>query len=910
MRTWLLTLSLMMITALSCSSDPVVTSSDLAEFSSPAHSVGAQNNSHCLWGYWECIADPEAGTLDVSPLRTTAMHLNVVPILEPPAGAKLKISNVKFDGNICDVDVTLVHPFPGLTQYIGFDVAGIFISKGTLAGFSDPDLIMAGEGETRLLNADGYTRWWNPSEFGIDGQPIFRYKDGLMGTKHSKANFECTLNGYKLFGNDIGIKDDILGLDPKNRIAFLPGSSNTRHYKIDFSGGVIFNYAVDANWEPPAGNPPFTPEQYAPEANRPEAWAISITELQNTLYNDGKGNLGGDLKLKLEVRDHFNAGQNKIKVESPGNFNPVMSTTPISGGDGYSIYEVDIVNATPKPGSIDLLIQVESEVVGYANVIADKNVTAYFTYTADVSPTQIGKAPVALMHATTPTTIIYGQSVSFDATASTGTEPLTFEWDFNGDGVHGGSQDTFTGDVKTPTRTFNQLGDVNVTLKVSNAWGYHISDPVVVKVSYDPLDIFVDGDYTGTDSNGTPQKPYKTIQQGMNAVTAGKKVHVDYFSGGAYYDTAGLTLKSNVTLIGDNWNGGGPGKPKADNTSQIYTFSGNVSNFTLEGFEIGLAEVPGNPSHYGVSFSGSGITIRRNKFTDQMDDTGLQYGVSRPIYMNNCSNSLVEFNDVGPMYWHSDTPGEYARVLWGMYFSDCNNIVVKNNFIHDFLIDYDGETSQWGQIRMFCLHCYNCVNAKVHNNLICHIKGINDYDYRIEALMMEGISGGDKYMYYNNTIDNLDHSQSNGNFALRGVFIYSTNATGSYINNTLISNFKAPGGQSSNMTAYFSSTSNLYNISYSTAYNMGTITNYFINLILGNGCTNYPGIDPKYVNNTTPPYNYKFQSGSGCEMGDPNFIDWDDTGAPSGNPNEPNINNRSRLGCFGGPDGNWDPYNL
>ena len=85
---------------------------------------------------------------------------------------------------------------------------------------------------------------------------------------------------------------------------------------------------------------------------------------------------------------------------------------------------------------------------------------------------------------------------------------------------------------------------------------------------------------------------------------------------------------------------------------------------------------------------------------------------------------------------------------------------------------------------------------------------------------------------------------------------------------------------------------------------------YFGSFIEGDGVTNSPGIDPMYVNNTVEPFDYHFQSGSGCEFGDPNFLDWDDTGTPSGDPLETDINNRSRMGCFGGPDGNWDPNNL
>ena len=145
---------------------------------------------------------------------------------------------------------------------------------------------------------------------------------------------------------------------------------------------------------------------------------------------------------------------------------------------------------------------------------------------------------------------------------------------------------------------------------------------------------------------------------------------------------------------------------------------------------------------------------------------------------------------------------------------------------------------------------------------------------------------------------------------LRGIFIYTPAATNTYINNTIISDFSGPGTYNNNMQVYFSSPADLYTLTYSTAHNMGGTTNYFYNLILGSGATNYPGIDPDYVNNTTSPYNYHFQAGSGCEYGDPSIIDWDDTGTPSGDPDETNLQNRSRMGCFGGPDGDWDPYDL
>ena len=870
-------------------------------------------SSHMLWGLWQFSADIDKGTLDCYQLRTPEMHLNALPFLEPPALVNLTLESLEFNGNIIEADIGLRHPFLGLDEFTGFDVCGVFITNGSVSGFSDPDLRTTGPGDTRLLNPDGLTRWWNPAEFPTTGT-MFGYGDGILGSPDSIANFNSTLNAYKFFCDDLADPDSpVSDVDIESRCVFSAGQKNVRHYTIEIGGdGLVFNYAIDANWRLPNGPAPWDiPDDFDPDANRCEAWNVSVTEIDNSLWNDGVDN-GGNLHLLIDVWDHFDADLNTVYIESPGNFDPFGPVTPTDGGVGYSAYDVEIIDATPAAGSIDILVICESEAIGYQDMLPGEPICAYFLYTADVSNGS-GVPPTALMEATSATSIDEGGSVSFDATASTGTPPLTFTWDFNDDDTYGGPEDDYTGNADTPTHQFDDAGTFNVTVKVTNDYGEDISDAVSVQVGYDADDIFVDADFPGDFNDGSMEFPFITIQEGMTAVTTGHKVHVDYYDGGDnIYDTNGLTLKSNVILIGDNWNGGGPGKPKTKNNNEVHTIGSgsSLSNFTLDGFEIGLGEMSGSSSNYGVRFSGSSndnITVRHCHITGTVDDTGKTSGTGIPIQLSNCDNSLVELNEVGPITWESETGGVYARVLWGIHISTCDNIEVKNNFIHDITIDYDGDTS-WGQIRMFCLHCYMCNDIDVNNNLICHIEGVNDYDYRIEGMMIEGYSTNSDYHYYNNTIDNLDHSQSNGGFSLRGIFIYSSNAPGTYINNTLMTNFYTGG--SSSIQAYFSSPSYLYDVSYSTGYNLGSITDYFYNLVEGDGVVNYPGLDPQYVNNTTSPYDYTFTSGSGCEMGDPNFLDWNDTGTASGNPNEPNEQNRSRMGCFGGPDGDWDPNDL
>jgi len=346
---------------------------------------GQSADTHQLWGLWQFTADPARGTLDVVPLRTGEMHINALPFLEPPVLVNVTLESLKFDGNIVEADIGIRHPFLGLSEFTGFDVCGVLITNGSVSGFEDTDLVMAGEGDTRLLNPDGWTRWWNPAQFPI-GNTMFNYKEGLLGTPDSTADYNCTLNGYKLFCDELTDPNAPIGdVDMTSRCVFSAGQKNIRHYTIELgSAGLIFNYAVDASWQFPDGPPPWTiPDDFGPNANRVEAWNMSITEIDNTLWNDGTNN-GGDLSLLIDVWDHYNAGLNTVKVESGGNFDAASSSAPIDGGEGYSTYQIDITDATPAAGSIELFITIASEAVGYQDLLPAKPVAAYFKHSVTV----------------------------------------------------------------------------------------------------------------------------------------------------------------------------------------------------------------------------------------------------------------------------------------------------------------------------------------------------------------------------------------------------------------------------------------------------------------------------------------------------------------------------------------------
>ncbi len=380
----ILLLSAALIFSLGCSGGTDNTSAPLAPDTLAERATSLQ--SHNLLGLWQFTANPDAQTLDFTQLRIADLHLNALPFLEPPALLFLSLESLEFNGNIIEAGIGLRHPFLGLTEFSGFDVCGILISDGSIGGFDNPDLLMPGPDDLHLANADGFTRWWNPSEFPSNGT-IFGYTDGLLGAPYSVADFSATLNGYKYFCDDLDDPDDPVSDVPvDSRGLFSAGQKNVRHYTIDLgTAGLVFNYAVDASWQFPQGDPPYSaPDDFAPEANRPEAWNIAVTILDDTLYNDGV-ELGGDLSLQIDVYDWFDAGLNLVSAESAGSFTSVTDVGPTGGGEGYSTYIIDIVDATPvTAGEIDIFLTIECEAEGYGGLLPGEKQAAYFWTSAPV----------------------------------------------------------------------------------------------------------------------------------------------------------------------------------------------------------------------------------------------------------------------------------------------------------------------------------------------------------------------------------------------------------------------------------------------------------------------------------------------------------------------------------------------
>jgi len=462
------------------SEQPALTGSAQVEQAAPNTSQG-----HALLGYWECAVDPETGMVEFVPLRTSEFHFNMVPILE--AGMNITLVNPPtLESGVLHANIALHHPFSGKNNLSGFDVKGILITEGSEAGFGNPDLRIAGPYQTRLLNADGFARWWNPAEFLHEG--MTGYSPGKLGTFMDPAK-AATLNGYKLYADGFAMEANLSELDPASRAFFQAGSVNSRHFEISLASGLKFNYAVDCSWAAPNPNPPVNlPDDFPPEANQAEPWYIQVDEWNNTLWYQG-GDFGGNVNYKITVHDWQGvADLGKLSIQCPGLFNLVAnepdSTTEFTASYHFDITLPELTSADP----LDVLITVETPGDYFPALTGvDKPLRGYqrhITSVANFNPV-FNKPPVALMVATTPTDILADESVSFDGSDSYDPDGFISQylWDFNGDGVYG---DSYTGPAESPTHVFKDAGDFMAKLKVrDNSTGATISEPVEIHVTLD-----------------------------------------------------------------------------------------------------------------------------------------------------------------------------------------------------------------------------------------------------------------------------------------------------------------------------------------------------------------------------------------------------------------------------------------
>jgi hypothetical protein len=335
---------LALLLALGCSnngSNPSMPGTSINLSVEAGQDAQAQGNA-CLIGYYDCLLDIENETIEIIPNRTVDFTLNIVPLLNkmgiPQYGITLdSIVLHQDDPSFLGVDVefSIYHPFPGYERFQGYDLMGVVISNG--AATMEYQNLRVGEHGTDLYmtNADGYTRWFNPTEFTTAF--AFGYAPGGYQNYAGYA----TLNPYKYYAKHLEKDQNLwtfLTEGPNFDGLFENGSGRTM--KLEFplpDPGIKFGYVVMVAWEDEGPDGPYHPYHHN------EAIAAKISQIPYLWYNETEGS-GGDLILDIDLFA-WKQQPETIKLESGvlQNVMPFNAATYASpGGDYYSTYHIDI----------------------------------------------------------------------------------------------------------------------------------------------------------------------------------------------------------------------------------------------------------------------------------------------------------------------------------------------------------------------------------------------------------------------------------------------------------------------------------------------------------------------------------------------------------------------------------------
>ncbi len=275
--------------------------------------AAAEQSNRSFWGLWTVDISADRTAVEIVPVRGPQMHVNVVRLLEvTPCADCLEIGNIKIvEPNVLEADVTLTHPYPGLLKYTGFDVRGIFISQSNFAFPVSGRKIAWGADVPILLNADGYTNLFNPTEFPENqpGPPALRYIPGKLATG---GDLSATLNPFVAYRQN------------SPRRMFVAGASETRTFRLYLPPGPIhFGYAVDACWQlvPHEIVDPLV--DFPPDANCLEAYEINID-----LPHGVSSCWMSENSINVEISDHQGIDTiSSVTAEAPDLFSGEVALT-------------------------------------------------------------------------------------------------------------------------------------------------------------------------------------------------------------------------------------------------------------------------------------------------------------------------------------------------------------------------------------------------------------------------------------------------------------------------------------------------------------------------------------------------------------------------------------------------------
>ncbi len=304
-----------------------------------------------LWGMYDVLLDPVNKTAVVQPDRSAQYAVNVVKFLnDDPSSMHIDIAGVHTGtyGTVIYVDVTLIHPFPGMPGFDGYDVRGVLMGTGSGVLAYNPDLIYPNPDIDQSIDGiytgaadkpDGYTRWFNKPEFSTGGVPMFSYTQGNQAPQDFSPT--ATLCPYKYFADGLGATDDAsewLKAHPTSYGSFKSGSANTRRYAVRFPPGTQFKfgYAVIASW---AGQSPYNHPAMADEAVTAEA------DVVKDIYYESPSNFGGDLIADFTLYAWKGLPTTIVIESTVFTSNHTLTPaemTPIATGSNYATWHIEI----------------------------------------------------------------------------------------------------------------------------------------------------------------------------------------------------------------------------------------------------------------------------------------------------------------------------------------------------------------------------------------------------------------------------------------------------------------------------------------------------------------------------------------------------------------------------------------
>ncbi len=383
------------------------------DLSAPKASPRAESNSsdrHSILGFWWIYIDPEDLSSEIVPAREPLMHVNVRKFLEDgvPCSQCLRIVNItpNPDGTK-NLDIYIYHPWPGLDQFNGYDVRGIAMFNGSevwpTSGLrtQDPDST-----DGYVLNADGYTTIFNPTDFPPGwSAPIFSYSKGKMAT----ATFpNSTLNPYKDYYTDIW------------HHYFQASQAAMRTWVMRFPSGKPFaiGYAVDASWEPP--DFPGTP-------NMPEPYRVNV-EQDGPLDTE----VESEVSLSVNVWD-WQMDAASAWVECPDLFDGIKQSTTSVAGTEYQTFFVTVQNEKgAPPGAYRSLVAATDS----STATPPWDWTTYTFY--DITVADVGNHPPHAAAEADQYSVAVGETIQFLSLSDDPDGPgdiVLWLWDLQNDGT-------------------------------------------------------------------------------------------------------------------------------------------------------------------------------------------------------------------------------------------------------------------------------------------------------------------------------------------------------------------------------------------------------------------------------------------------------------------------------------------